>query len=252
MITVDVRLTTGSNRKSDGDDVGPHPSNAVTAYTAGGGSDKLDCLALPVGAVAINLGCGAQSANGWTNLDNSPNARLSKVPWLRWLLWRIRILSDDHYAVAWPDGIVIHDISKPLPFGDESVDYVYTSHALEHLTALTAKRVLSEILRVLKPNALLRIVIPDLQLGAIRYLDSLEDGSDSHLAADRFLSWLYLSKPGHRDPHLWMYDFASISQRLREAGFRNITRQTFRRGLLPHCDVLDNRPDDSLFVEALK
>lgn len=233
-------------------DVLPHPLEAATACTACDELDSSNDLVLPVGAVAINLGCGARFADGWTNVDNSPNARLSKWPWLRWLLWRLGTLSDQHYAVRWPDGIVIHDLRKPLPFTDESVDYVYTSHALEHLSAATATQVLLEICRILKPHGLVRIVIPDLQLGAVRYLDALADVGAAPLAADRFLSWMQLGKPGHRDPHLWMYDFASISERLREAGFRSITRQKFRRGLVPHSDVLDNRPDDSLFVEAMK
>jgi hypothetical protein len=36
-------------------------------------------MALPVGAKAINLGCGLSIAPGWMNIDNSPNARLSKI-----------------------------------------------------------------------------------------------------------------------------------------------------------------------------
>jgi predicted SAM-dependent methyltransferase len=226
--------------------------NAGNAYTARDESESSRGVALPVGAVALNLGCGTHVAEGWTNVDNSPNARLSQWPWLRWLLWRLGALSEQHYAITWPADIVIHDLRKPLPFGDGSVDYVYTSHALEHLTAATAEQVLLEIHRILKPDALVRIVIPDLQLGAVRYLDGLGDISAAHLAADRFLSWMYLNRPGHRDPHLWLYDFASISERLRAAGFRDITRQGFRRGLVPHCDLLDNRPEDSLFVEAMK
>ena len=228
------------------------PSNVGTA-TAYSASKQVDrSPELPVGTVAINLGCGAQSANGWTNLDNSPNARLSQRPWLRSLLWRIGVLSDQHYSVRWPENVVIHDLRKPLPFSAGSVDYVYTSHALEHLSAEAAKQVLLEIRRILKPDALVRIVLPDLQLGAAKYLDELADPSSAPVAADHFLSWMFLNRPGHRNPHLWMYDFASISERLREAGFRDVTRQEFRRGRVPHCDVLDNRPDDSLFVEAMK
>jgi predicted SAM-dependent methyltransferase len=214
--------------------------------------DATSCPVLPRGAVAVNLGCGSHVAAGWINLDNSPNARLSRWPWVRWLLWRSGALSDQHYAVAWPKGVVIHDLRKPLPFEEGSVDYVYTSHALEHLAGDTARQVLGEIRRVLKPGALVRIVLPDLQLAATRYLESLADDDAAPFAADRFLDWMFLNKPGHRDPHLWMYDLAAISARLREAGFRSITGREYRKGLLPDCDVLDNRPDDSLFVEAMK
>jgi len=36
------------------------------------------------------------------------------------------------------------------------------------------------------------------------------------------------------------------------AGFVNITRCTFRKGHVPDVEVLDNRPHETLYVEAQK
>jgi SAM-dependent methyltransferase len=200
---------------------------------------------------ALNLGCGVQVAPGWINIDNSPNARLSKLPWLRWFLWKIRLLDDAHYQVPWPSSIMIRDLNKRLPFADCSIDFVYTSHFLEHNSRERGRCLLSEIHRVLKPGGLARIVVPDLELGARRYLAALGSGENGN-AAPGFLSWLQLSRPGVRDPHLWMYDAASLKAALDEVGFANIAVCEYRRGRVRDCQVLDNRPEESLHIEAEK
>lgn len=87
----------------------------------------------------VNLGCGNHVAPGWLNIDNSPNARLSKFPRTKWLLWKIGILSDFHYHIKWPADIVIRDLTKNLPFKDESVEYIYLSHFFEHLSKNNAE-----------------------------------------------------------------------------------------------------------------
>ncbi|HJQ68475.1 MAG TPA: methyltransferase domain-containing protein [Blastocatellia bacterium] len=209
-------------------------------------------MALPEGVKAVNIGCGITIAPGWINIDNSPNARLAKYPRLRRALWKLRVLSDSHYKVAWPDSILIHDARKELPFGPSSIDYVYTSHFLEHNSLDDARKIVSNVFRVLKPGGLLRVVVPDLALGARQYLDALRaDPSDSK-AARVFLDWMQLSRPGVRDPHLWMYDAASLSSMLAYGGFVNVTVCDFREGRVPDCDILDTRPEDSLHMEAEK
>ena len=61
-----------------------------------------------------------------------------------------------------------------------------------------------------------------------------------------------LAKPRVRDPHLWMYDAPSLTAMLTEAGFVSVTICEFGSGQVPDCDLLDNRPEESLYVEAVK
>lgn len=204
------------------------------------------------GIKAINLGCGLSIAPGWINIDNSPNAWLSKHPLLKWSLWKFRIISDYHYRVNWPRSIEVYNLKKPLSYGDSSIDYVYTSHFLEHLEYKDAQRLIREVIRVLKPGGVIRIVVPDLAIGAKQYLASLQAKSDGAKAAPDFLNWLQLSKPGVRDPHQWMYDAPSLTAMLREAGFTNVVVCEYRKGRVPDCEILDNRPEDSLHLEAEK
>ena len=46
-----------------------------------------------------------------------------------------------------------------VPFEDNSVDYIISSHALEHMT--DTRKALREWIRVLKPNGLMAIIMPD-------------------------------------------------------------------------------------------
>jgi len=209
-------------------------------------------MALPPGVKAVNIGCGLSIARGWINIDNSPNARLAKYPSLRWMLWKVGALSDSHYRVEWPDSILIHDVRKELPFAASSIDYVYTSHFLEHNSPDDARKIVSNVLKVLKPGGVLRVVVPDLARGARRYLDALQMNPSDPKAAPDFLDWMQLGRPGVRDPHLWMYDAPSLSSILVDSGFINVTVCDYKKGRVPDCDILDNRPEDSLHVEAEK
>ena len=56
-----------------------------------------------------------------------------------------------------------------LPFDDCSLDAVYTSHVIEHLTKESGIRLFREIYRCLKPNGYCRIVTPDMDLLLDRY-----------------------------------------------------------------------------------
>ena len=58
---------------------------------------------------------------------------------------------------------VVVDISKTkLPFEDNSVKAIYTSHTLEHILPHKLAFVFSEFYRVLKPSGLIRVVVPDI------------------------------------------------------------------------------------------
>ncbi len=50
-----------------------------------------------------------------------------------------------------------------IPFPDRSFDVVYHSHVLEHLSKSEASKFLKECSRVLRPQGVLRVVVPDLE-----------------------------------------------------------------------------------------
>ncbi len=73
----------------------------------------------------IHLGCGPQKIEGWENYDKEV------------------------------------DLTKPLPFENQSVDLVYLEHAIEHIPVGSGLLFFFEAKRILKRNGVLRIAYPD-------------------------------------------------------------------------------------------
>ena len=75
-------------------------------------------------SICVNIGCGVSAPEGWYNIDNSPTIWVSRIPLARRLL----------RTPAWPRNVHRHNVLKGLPFDDESVDCIYSSHTFEHFT----------------------------------------------------------------------------------------------------------------------
>jgi hypothetical protein len=52
--------------------------------------------------------------------------------------------------------------------------------------------------------------------------------------------------------HKYMYDFEMLSDILSRTGFSKVVLCGFRVGVAPDIDILDNRPEETLFIEAIK
>lgn len=57
---------------------------------------------------------------------------------------------------------IIWDIRDGIPFPDNSVDKVYTSHLMEHLTNKEGKAFTEDVLRVLKPGGIFFSKMPSI------------------------------------------------------------------------------------------
>lgn len=58
---------------------------------------------------------------------------------------------------------IVQAPADSLPYSDSSVDEVFSSHLLEHITHGQTIKVLSEWFRVLRPGGTLQLVVPDLE-----------------------------------------------------------------------------------------
>ena len=114
----------------------------------------------------LNLGCGTRTNPYWVNIDWSLKLRLSKLPLI------------GSYLNS-PTDIQIYDLRKGIPFDDNTVDVVYSSHVLEHIEKNGAETFLKEMYRVLKPGGVIRIVVPDLEKAARKYIAALDKVSSS-------------------------------------------------------------------------
>ena len=149
-----------------------------------------------------------------------------------------------------------HDITK-LPFENNSVDLIYSSHVLEYFDREEVTNVLKEWYRVLKIGGMLRVAVPDFKMMTTKYLI---DGCE----LDLFLGPLYgkWSMGNKTIYHKTAYDFLSLKKVLQSNGFRGIQEYDWRntehshiddhsQSYLPHMDK-ENGTLMSLNIECYK
>jgi predicted SAM-dependent methyltransferase len=158
-----------------------------------------------------------------------------------------------------PPGITRRDVRRGLDHPDGSVQFIYSSHLIEHLARWQALQLLRECRRVLAPGGAVRIATPDLAALIAGYLAGETPAGGT--PADSFMASLltFTERPEnaarrvlrrlYTAPHQWLYDEASLSALFREAGFTAPKRRAFRDSALPDLNVLELR-DESLFIEA--
>jgi SAM-dependent methyltransferase len=225
--------------------------------------------------VIYNLGCGTRTHPACVNVDWSIHLRLRKLhlaPLAGSRAKKIRAL---------PQNIIVHDLRRGIPTGDATVDVVYHSHVLEHIDREVAPTFMAEIHRVLKPGGIQRIVVPDFEQLARRYVESF--GNEGHenrvanmieqivrreaagTAAQRPLRrWIenaFLGDARERgETHQWMYDRLTLAALLERSGFTATSVVDHTTSRIPGWNELglDTEPDgrpykpDSLYMEAVK
>jgi SAM-dependent methyltransferase len=174
----------------------------------------------------LNWGCGTDPEPGWVNSD------IKEAP-----------------------GIDISaDIRAGLPLDDASLDYAVSIHSLPELAYPDVATALRELHRVLRPDGVLRLALPDLDRAIRAYLDGdagyflIPDDDVRSLGGKLVvqLTWYGYSRT--------MFTFDFVEELLYAAGFRRVERCSYRQTSSPHAEIieLDNREGESLFVEAFK
>jgi SAM-dependent methyltransferase len=201
------------------------------------------------GPVKVNLGSSLLVAEGWVNVDGALSALVAgwPTPALR-LFYRLagiraHLSEAEFIRVLKSNRFVHYNLEYGIPLPDESADYAFASHFLEHLSKHHGEQLMRETLRVLKPGGVVRIAIPDLAVSISAY----EEGRKEEAMDGIFEDW----ELGDFSRHRYMYDFDMLALLLSRAGFTRVSRCEYREGEVPDLEVLDNRPG-SLVVEAAK
>lgn len=239
----------------------------------------------------LNLGCGDKTSDraGVVNIDRSAMLRLRSHP-LRRVLVPVFLHGERlaRYRTL-PDNIMVHDLARGIPFESNSVDAVYHSHMLEHLDREVGEAFLSEVLRVLKPGGIHRIVVPDFELRCREYVAHLDacvsspaqqSDHDNYVAGvleqsvQREASGTSQQRPFRRrvenallgdarrrgQTHQWMYDRVNLRAKLLSAGYREVHQMTLDTSHIPYWQDHGLDMDDSgqvhkpgsLYMEAFK
>lgn len=182
----------------------------------------------------LHLGCGKNYLDGWVNTD------------------------------FWPDSKAIYlDITRRFTFEDNTFDYIFTEHVIEHVPYLAGKNLLQESFRVLKPGGTLRVVTPDINFLIGLYQDSQKDlhrdyikwnsglfirGNAPHTALSVFNNFV-------RDwGHKYIYDIATLRAEMENCGFIDIATPALNESMhepLRNIEHDSRHPNGFLALESL-
>jgi SAM-dependent methyltransferase len=211
---------------------------------------KRQRVALNGRPVMVNLGSGLTVAPGWVHVDGSLNALVSRWPkallnsLYRWSDNQQWFSQEQYVRILTEHRFVHHRLQYGVPFDEEMVDVIYSSHALEHLFVEEAQALLQDAYRALKQGGLIRLAVPDLEHAFRLYQSG---------AKDQALAFFFnRNRSGYLNHHHYMYDFELLKNLLEKVGFVEVQRCGFRQGNMRDANILDNRPEESLFVEARK
>ncbi len=190
------------------------------------------------GPVRLNLACGHLPKKGWLNVDLfGPTAELRL------------------------------DLRRPLPFPDGCASYIYAEHFFEHLdypdltqsmgwdlegrdAPSEALQFLRECRRVLRPDGIVDLVVPDAEGMIDDYVRRRDIRQQGAWWGPRWCDTAmhrvnYLFRQGRQ--HRYAYDEETLAQLMTHAGFRDVRRRPFN----PELDA-PNHAIGSLCMVATK
>lgn len=154
------------------------------------------------GVKKLHLGCGNNYLDSWINTDFRPNAKR-----------------------------IFLDITKRFTFSDNTFDYLFTEHVIEHVPYQAGKNLIQESFRILKPGGTLRIVTPD-----VNFLIGLYQDQEKQIHKD-YTKWnadLFVGDKAPHTPlsvvnnfvrdwgHVYIYDIPTLRAEMERAGFIDI------------------------------
>jgi cyclopropane fatty-acyl-phospholipid synthase-like methyltransferase len=186
--------------------------------------------------VKLNLGSFTNQFHyGWRNLD-----RIDLAPWAR----------QQGYSFS------CVDVTQGLPYDDEIVDAIFSSHMLEHVSYEQALALMKDCHRVMKPGTVIRVVVPDAGKliksyhdNFLGYFDEMSSTSSARSTQAGKLWELLLG-----DEHRAIYDWDTLERLFLDAGFKDPKQERFRHSRSPiiQTEATDMYADLSLFGEATR
>ena len=130
----------------------------------------------------LHLGCGTKKLEGWVNIDSVPECR--------------------------PD--VVHDITRPLPYADQTADELLAEDLLEHFDKYIRYLVFYEWTRVLKVGGKITLQVPDFKTILLRYFKfGYDNFVDFIFGENLWESRIYI---GHFGNHKWGYSQKTLKE----------------------------------------
>ena len=139
--------------------------------------------------IKLDLGCGGVKQKGFIGID----------------------------AILGPRVDLEYNLELGIPFPENSISEIYTSHFLEHLPDQKALFLLKEIKRVLQTNGKLTIVVPDLESSMQKFLKMSEKDKWSF-----GWQWIFGNQKKEYEFHKTGFSKNRIKNLLKKNKFKNI------------------------------
>jgi predicted SAM-dependent methyltransferase len=124
--------------------------------------------------------------------------------------------------------------TEKLPFTDQSVDNIFTSHTIEHININQIPILISDMYRVLKIGGLIRVVVPDFTVAIDWYLHNPKKLMEIGISPMRpkcipntKMGWLTCWINSGKYGHTIGFDRELIITYLNNAKFKNIKEWTY-------------------------
>ena len=157
------------------------------------------------------------------------------------------------------------DLRFPFKIETNSIDGIFSEHTFEHLSHLEVDNALSECYRILKAEAKIRIIVPDLSILIERYCSNddewfqkwhdlvLKDPS-RHYMKKYFTNMFAINFTASYYHHKSCWDFESLEKALSNHGFISIRKCDYNVGT-PEL-LIDSDSEDrklvSIYIEGKK
>jgi len=177
----------------------------------------------------LNVGCGPNSHPNFVNLD---------------FFWRPNI------ELCW-------DINKGIPLETNSIKGIFSEHCLEHISYSQCLDVLKEFHRVVRPNGIVRLVLPDAELYFDLYSREKRGEfvefpyADESMVGTEFTPIMAINRVFRNHGHQFAYDARTLELMLRQVGFCDIHKVSYMTGK-DNGLLIDSekRKIESLYIEA--
>lgn len=176
----------------------------------------------------LNVGSNDALLNGWVNID-----------------------------LYGHNGAIQHDARTRFPYEDESVDFIFSEHFIEHLNSVEGEFFFKECHRMLKSGGVVRTAtfnIDELMVACSsdflwkEYSAKLLGGRFGHLARVEFLNFAIYEGNAHK----WMYNQDEMVRLLKIAGFGWYEAKRLKESAYPDLQNLEWRENSTCIVEATK
>ena len=155
------------------------------------------------------------------------------------------------------DREVKHNLTDPLPYGDDSIAKIQAQDVLEHLAFEKVPFVLDEIYRVLKPGGTFRLSVPDYRSPVQkrrsiydargRVIGDLLMGATSYLDQATGEARVRFSQDG--EAHIWFPRYELITHLVLKSELRKAHIHFYQGFLDDHTYLCEPVPENEMFVQ---